>query len=128
MKRSIFFLIVAIVSVFTGCVLLFKPSIIVENNHWNSSPQIEFFIRLLGSPAIAIGVLNFIVRNHAESTTLKAVLFLNIIKHTIDLILDFTDFNLRNASIQSVMPFVIGHLFIGLGSLYYLTKIKTTSH
>jgi hypothetical protein len=124
MTRSIFFLIVAIVSVFTGSVLLFKPNFIVENNHWVSSPQTEFFIRLLGSPAVAIGVLNFLVRNHAESATLKAVLVLNIIKHSIDLVLDFTDFDLRNANIQSILPFVIGHLFIGLGSLYYLLKMK----
>jgi hypothetical protein len=124
MKRSIFLLITAIFSILTGCIHLFIPSFIVEGNHWTSSPQIEFLLRLLGGLVFSLGVLNFLVRNHSDSDTLKAVLVCNVLNHTINLVNDILSINQGIATFKDSIPFITGHLFFGLGSLYYLMKIK----
>ncbi len=128
MKRSLFFIITAIISIVTGSILLFYPNFIVEGNHWISSPQIESLFRLLGSMVVSIGILNLIVRNHADSDTLRAVLILNITKHTIDLILDLISAKQGISSFKDLIPFFIGHIFIGSFSLYYLLKMKSTNN
>jgi hypothetical protein len=127
MKRSLFFLITAIFSILTGSVHLFFPNFIVESNHWISSPQIEFLFRLLGGLVFSLAVLNFLVRNHANTDTLKAVLVCNALNHTINLINDIMSFQQGIANFKDSIPFIAGHLFIGIGSLYYLMKIKTVN-
>jgi hypothetical protein len=125
MKRSLFFLITAIFSVFSGCVTLFFPNIVTESNHWTPSLQITFLFRLLGGLVISLGILNFLVRNHVDTDTLRAILVCNALNHTINLINDMISFNQGIASFKDSVPFIVGHLFIGLGSLYYLMKINT---
>jgi hypothetical protein len=127
MKRSVFFLITAIFSLLTGSILLFIPAFVINGNHWAVSPQIEFVFRLTGGLVVSIGVLNFLVRNHAGSNTLKAVLVLNILNHVINLTNDIVSFYQQIACFKDSIPFVAGHLFIIIGSLYYFIKIKTAN-
>lgn len=127
MKRSLFLLITAIFSVLSSCVLLFFPNLVVESNSWTPSLQITFLFRLLGGLVFSLGILNFLVHNHADTDTLKAVLVCNALNHTINLINDIMSFYQGIASFKDSIPFIVGHLFIGIGSLYYLTKIKATN-
>lgn len=125
MKRSLFFLIVAIISVIFGCQLLFFPSFIIEQNKWTPSLETASLFRLLGSFLFALGVLNFLVRNHQNSDTLKAVLICNILKQFTDIVLDLISWKQGVSSFSDLIPFLVVHLFIGLGSLYYLRKMET---
>jgi hypothetical protein len=126
MKRSLFFLITAIFSALSGCVILLIPNMVVEANHWVPSPQITFLFRLLGGLVVSLAVLNFLVRNHLDTDTLKAVLVCNALNHTINLINDIMSFYQGIANFKDSISFVVVHLFIGIGSLYYLMKIKTS--
>lgn len=125
MKRSLFFLITAILSALAGSGLLFFPNFIAEANHWIPSPQILLQIRFSGALVLSIAALNFLVRNHGDSATLKAVFICNIVNHAINTVNDLMSYKEGSMSLEGLLPFFIGHLFIGGFSLYYLTKIKS---
>jgi hypothetical protein len=74
MKRSIFLLIVALIAFLFGTMLLLAPAKAGEGFGFASSPQIDVLFRAMGGMILSAGILNFMVRSHADSPTLKAVL------------------------------------------------------
>ncbi|WP_461149335.1 hypothetical protein [Spirosoma pulveris] len=121
MKRSLFFLITAIVSAFAGFVMSFPPNSIVEGHHWIPFLQISFHHS--GGLIFSLAVLNFLVRHHGDSATLKAVLICNLVNHAISAVHDLMAYNQGIIGLES-LPFFTSHFFIGGFSLYYLSKIK----
>jgi hypothetical protein len=127
MKRSVFFIITAILGAIFGGMMLFVPDKAAAGFGIVSSPETSMFFRLIGGMVFSAGFLNFLVRNHQDSGTLKAVLLFNIVFHAIGLINDSI------AVLSGVLDFLkissglLIHLFVGIGSIIYLLQIKSTN-
>lgn len=123
MKRSIFLLIVAILSLFVGLTLLFSPATAIQGNGFVSSEALIYVFKLLGGLVISIGVLNFLVRNHENSSTLKAVLVFNILNHSLSTCIDIKNIFDSVSDFNSQIPFLIVHLFVIIGSFLYFREM-----
>ena len=127
MKRSLFFLITAIIGVLFGVMLFLAPAKGADGFGVTASPEVVALFRALGAMILAMGIMNFLVRNHPASQTLKMVLLTNIISHGLTMIADI--YGIASGTLQ-FSKLVVGqgtHLFIGIGSLIYLLKMEKTT-
>ncbi len=127
MKRSIFLLITAIIAILLGGMMILLPEKMAEGFGVTSSPIIIFMMREIGLFNLCSGVLNFLVRNDIDSKTLKAVLIFNIAYHLIMLPLNLSGVSQGIFPFGQAIPPLVIHLFVGIGSLIYLMKIKTSA-
>lgn len=126
MKRSTFLLITSIVSLLFGAVMLFIPDKAAEGFGILSTREHLMFFRAMGEGILAMGVLNFLVRNDSDSNALKSILIFNALYHALGLINDFYSVSQEAITLTNVMPGIVVHLFIGVGSIFYLMKIKVS--
>jgi|GEM_PF-520388 len=127
MKRSIFLLITAVLGTLFGLMMITMPDKAAEGFGVTATAELALSYQLFGSMILSFGVLNFIVRNHADSATLKAVLIFNVSVHLLTMIFDLYGGYSEIFEFTKIIPNQIIHLFIGIGSLMYLLKIKATS-
>jgi hypothetical protein len=81
MKRSVFFLIAAVLFAAFGALMFFAPQVAAQAFALTASPGTDALFRILGATLLALGVMNFLVRNHPASETLKAVLWTDVATH-----------------------------------------------
>ena len=84
-------------------------------------------MREMGLIILCSDVLNFIVRNDIDSTALKAILIFNIAYHLTMIPMVFIGVSQGVFAIDKSIGGLAAHLFIGIGSLFYLIKIKTSA-
>ena len=82
MTRKTFLTLTVIASAIIGTVALFFPSFLIcEVKHAAPSPAANAMARTVGALILSVGALNFLVRSHPQSPTLRAILTANIIVH-----------------------------------------------
>ena len=128
MKRSIFLLIAAIIAALIGVLSLFLPGKMAEGFGMTPSPMITFLIRELGAFSLCAGLLNFLVRKDPDSKTLKAILIFNMVYHFIMMPVNFVGLSESVFVLSQSIPPMIIHLFVGIGSFLYLSKMKTAAN
>ena len=124
MKRSTFLLVTAILAAPIGFMSLFFPDQMAAGFGVTATPMILLLSRELGVFNLCTGGLNFLVRHHGDSKTLKAVLVYNLVYHATMLLVNV--YSLTQGAFtagQAVLPMVF-HLFIGIGSYYYISRMK----
>jgi hypothetical protein len=126
MKRSTFLLLVGISTILFGGSMIIAPSVAVNGNGFAASAQLEYVFRLLGGLLVSIGTLNLLVFNHEDSKTLKAVLIINILNHLVSTGIDVQTISSGLVEIARLVPFLIIHFLIGMGSLIYILKMKSS--
>ncbi len=124
MKRSLFFIIVAVLGLLFGGMMLVASDKAAEGFGLTSNPVIALLFRILGSAILSSGLLNFLVRNDANSNTLKAVLIFNIVFHGIGMCVDLSGVSSGVLEFGKIVPGLISHLFIGIGSIVYVMRIR----
>lgn len=124
MKRSVFFIIIAIVGILFGGMLLYAPGMSAENFGWTPTPEISLLFRSMGGMILSLGILNYLVRNEPDSYTLKAVLIFNLMAHLIGLIVDINGVREGVLMFNNVAIGFAVHILISLGCIYYLTRIN----
>ena len=126
MKRSIFLIITSIISALFGGMMFFLPEMVTEG--FGSAPTAfsTFLMREMGLIILCSGVLNFLVRNDSDSVALKAILIFNIAYHITMIPIVFMGVSQGVFTIDKSIGGLAAHLFIGIGSLFYLKKIKTS--
>jgi hypothetical protein len=105
--------------------MLFMPEKAAEGFGMTSTPETALLFRSLGGLVLCSGILNFLVRKEGDSKALKAVLIFNIAFHAMSMSNDFVGVSQGIFTLQKTIPGQIAHLFIGIGSLIYLVKIKS---
>lgn len=124
MKRSIFFLLASILGLLFGGMMLLVPEKAAEGFGLVASSESALLIRSMGGMITAAAVLNFLVRHHPDSTTLAAVLIFNIVFHAFGLLADLIGLSQGIIMLNKIIGGQVAHLFVGIGSLIYLMKIK----
>ena len=124
MKRSIFLIIAAIISALFGGMMFFLPDMVTEEFGSVPTSFSTFLMRELGVIILCAGVLNFLVRNASDSLALKAILIFNIAYHVIMIPIVFIAVSQGVFAFDKSIGGLAAHLFIGIGSLFYLLKLK----
>ena len=128
MKRSIFLIITAIISALFGGMMFFLPDVVAEGFGSAPTPFSTFLMRELGLIILCSGVLNFLVRNNdSDSMALKAIFVFNIAYHVTMIPIVLFAVSQDIFTIDKSVGGLAAHFFIGIGSLYYLLKIKTSA-
>ncbi len=127
MKRSIFLLITAIFAALFGGMMFFLPDKVAEEFGTAPTPFSTFLMREMGLVILCSSVLNFIVRNDGDSLALKAIFVFNMAYHVTMMPIVFIGVSQGIFTMEKAIPGLAAHLFIGIGSLIYLMKMRTSA-
>ncbi|MEO8666911.1 MAG: hypothetical protein ABI399_00225 [Bauldia sp.] len=124
MARSVFFWIVAVLSALFGALMFLVPGQAASQFGMTASADTDTIFRVLGATLLSVGLLNFLVRNHRASETLRAVLWMNISIHGLGTIADLWSVASGDVALSSVAIGFVSHAVIGLGSAYFLWRME----
>ena len=123
MRRSYYFWVAAILSLLFGLMMFFVPAqaasafqLATSNGNTNT------IFRVLGSVMIGVALLNFLVRDHTMSATLRAVLWANVAIHGIGFVGDLWSVEQGDVPFSGVAIGLVAHLVVLLGGAYYLWR------
>jgi hypothetical protein len=126
MKRKTFLTIVSCIAMLIGVFSLTLPSVLLESVKVAlPSETANVMACTVGVLLISIGILNFMVRGHEDSPTLKSVLIANLILQLGIMPIDpIAYLNGVFTTLGSFMPNTILHIILACGFAYYLSKMK----
>ena len=124
MKKSTFLLIVVIIATLVGGMMTFMPNNAAESFGLTGNLENSVLFRWLGVGILASALLIFLLRKSNDSHTLKAVFIFTLIWHALSLIVDFVGISQGVLVISKLLPGMIAHSFISVGSIIYLMKLK----
>jgi hypothetical protein len=124
MKRTTFFLLTGGIQFFLAAGMILTPVMVAEVFGLAISPEALFLLRCMGSMLLSLGVLNFLVRNEGDSNGLKSVLIINILYHAVSTIIDTHAAAIGVLTFVRIIPSYAIHLFVGIGSYIFLSKMK----
>jgi len=127
MTRSTFLLITALASFAFGAMMFFIPNIAAGLLGIDASSQTLSVLRGMGGLIIGSGTINYFLRNQGNSEILNGLLLANIITHLLGLSADIWGVADSALTFGKMGPVEMTHLFVGLGSLFYLRKLKKTT-
>lgn len=128
MKRSGFLLISAILSFVFGGMMFFVPAFAAKFLDIASTPQTVSVLRGMGGLIIGSGAINFLLRNQNDIAALKGLLLTNIITHLLGISADIWGVLDGALTTSKIAPVELTHLFVGIGSLICLLRLKTISN
>lgn len=126
MRRSIFLVLTAIVAFLFGGMMLIAPEKASDTFGLAFNPETGIVFRWLGVMVVCSGILNFIVRNDSDSSTLRAILIFAGAFHALSLLIDFIGIGQGVLKTGNMIPGIIIHTLVAVGSVFYLLKIKTS--
>jgi hypothetical protein len=124
MKRSLFFWIVAILALAFGGLMFLSPSLAAQAFGLQESAGTAVVFRILGATLLALALMNFLVRNHPASETLKAVLWTNVAVHGLGAVADLWSAAAGSIAFSGIGAGLVVHLFVGVGSLIYIARME----
>jgi hypothetical protein len=124
MKLPVFLTISAIGSFAFGAMMFFMPGFAGQLLGIAFTPQTNSLLQGMGGLIIGFGAVNFFVRNFNDANILRVILLTNIITNTLGLLADV--FGVVNGALltNKMAPVEVIHLFIGIGSLIYLLRLR----
>jgi hypothetical protein len=125
MKRSIFFIITAILGLLFGGMMLFFPAFAAANFGITSTPDISQMLRSVGGVDLCLGILSLLVYNEPDSKALKAILIVNLLSHLISIVVDGSASFMGVVTFNKIAPGLVAHLFIVTGALVYILKMNS---
>jgi len=125
MKRSVFFIITAILGLLFGGMMLFFPVFAAGNFGITSTPEISQMLRSVGGVDLCLGILNLLVYNEPDSKALKAILIVNLLSHLISIVVDGSASLMGVVAFNKIAPGLVAHLFIVIGAFVYILKMRS---
>lgn len=124
MTRAAFLSLAAMIAMSIGGLALLFPDTLIETVKGASMNGTALvMVRTVGVMLVAVGYLAFMVRNHADSPTLRSVLAANLALQLMLLPIDpvaYTAGIFRGYA--SFVPNTLVHLFLASGFAYFLWK------
>ena len=104
--------------------MLFFPVFAATNFGIVSTPQISQMLRSVGGVDLCLGILSLLVYSEPDSRALKAILIVNLLSHLISIVVDGSASLMGVVAFSKIGPGLIAHLFIVIGALIYILKMK----
>lgn len=130
MTRKTFLTFTAVVAVGIGLFVLMAPSVLITAvKVAPPSDTANVMARTVGILLIAMGTLDFLVRGHDDSPTMKAVLVANAVLQIGILPIDPLAYATGVfTTLGSFVPNTILHVVLAGGFVYYAAKVKAPLH
>jgi hypothetical protein len=124
MNRHTFLTVAGAVALAVGAVALFFPAALLASKGVTSAAA-NVWMREVGVLLIAIGVMALLVRNHADSPTLRAFFIGNVIVQLALLPIELLAYRDGVITLLSgIVPNSILHVLLAAAFLYYLLRMK----
>ena len=127
MKQNHFFLATAVIATLFGSMTLFLPEKAAETFGLTPHAENAVVLRWLGAISLCSALLNFLVRNDNNSNTLKAVLIFTGAFHALSLMVDIMGISQGVLQLNKLIPGIVIHSLITLGSIFFLMKFKIST-
>jgi len=127
MSRKTFLTVVSVVALAIGAFALTAPAVLIESvKHAPASGQANVMARTVGILLLTMGLLNFLVRDHEDSPTMRAVLMANLFLQVGIMPIDPLAYvNGIWFTYGSFVPNTVLHLLLASGFGYYLLQMRT---
>ena len=124
MKRSVFLSVASFIALAVGGFALAAPAALLESKGISSAAA-SVWTREVGVFLIAIGVMVFLVRNHGDSPTLRAVLIGNAIVQIGLLPIEVLAYRAGTITqLAGIVPNTAIHVVLAAGFLYHAATMK----
>jgi hypothetical protein len=126
MNRKTFLTVTSIIVLCIGGFALTSPGVLIASVKYAApSETANVMARTVGILLISVGVLNFLVRSHEDSASLRSILIANLVLQLGILPIDPSAyFNGVYRTLGSFAPNTLLHLALASGFIYYLAKMK----
>jgi len=126
MSRQLFLTIVSPIAFIIGCFALLAPDIMIQHvKHAQGCPVANVMGRTVGVLLLTISLLNFLVRKHPDSETMKAILIANLGLQVAILPIDpHAFFTGVYSGFDSFAPNTVLHAILIFGFFYYIRKMR----
>lgn len=124
MSRRLFLTIVSFVALIIGSLALWAPGFLLgEVKHATFDDTATVMARTVGIVLITVGVLNFAVRSHGDSETMRSVLLANLLLQIGLIPIDpLAYLNGTFRGLDSFVPNTILHVVFAVGFAWYLAR------
>ena len=129
MTRKTLLTITAITAIAVGALALLSPGVLIENiKVADPSATANVMARTAGVLLLAIGLLNFLVRGHGDSPTMRAILIANLVLQLGILPIDPLAFASGTfTTLGSFVPNTILHVLLAAGFTRHLRAARVTT-
>lgn len=126
MSRSLFLTLGAAVAAAIGLLALTAPNVLLTQLKFaQSNPAAEVMARTVGVLLLSVALVNFLVRKHPDSPTLKAILIGDLFLQLAILPIDpWAFYNGTFNTLASFIPNTIIHILLAAGFIYYLATME----
>lgn len=126
MKRKTFLTITSIIVLLIGCFALTSPGVLITSVKYAApSETANVMARTVGILLITVGLLNFLVRDHEDSPTMRSILIANLVLQVGIMPIDPSAYASGvYRTIGSFAPNTVLHILLASGFVYYLAKMK----
>ena len=122
LKRAYYFWLAAVLALLFGLMMFFAPRFAATQFQLTGSNDTDTIFRVLGAVMLGVALLNFLVRGHAMSETLKAVLWADAAIHGIGFVGDVWSAAVGSVPFGGVAVGLVAHLIVLAGAAYYLWR------
>ena len=126
MKRKTFLTITSIIVLLIGCFALTSPGVLITSVKYAApSETANVMARTVGILLITVGLLNFLVKDHEDSPTMRSILIANLVLQIGIMPIDPSAYASGvYRTVGSFAPNTILHILLASGFIYYLAKMK----
>lgn len=126
MKRKTFLTITSVIVLLIGCFALTSPSVLITDVKYAApSETANVMARTVGILLITVGLLNFLVKDHEDSPTMRSVLIANLVLQIGIMPIDPSAYASGvYRTVGSFAPNTVLHIILASGFIYYLAKMK----
>jgi hypothetical protein len=104
--------------------MFLAPQLAAQAFAMTPSGGTDALFRILGATLLSLAVMNFLVRNHPASETLKAVLWTDVATHGLGTIADLWSVAAGSLAFSSIAAGLVVHVFVGVGALVYVLRME----
>jgi hypothetical protein len=125
MDRKIFLTIASLIALAVGLFALCAPGLLLQSKGVDVNAGTTIWVREVGVMLIAVGITVFMVRNHVDSPTLKAVLMGNVIVQLGLLVIEPLAYSAGIITkLAGIAPNTMIHVLLASGFGYFASKIR----
>jgi hypothetical protein len=125
MDRKTFLIISSLIALAVGFFALCAPELLLQSKGIDVNAGTMIWVREVGVMLIAVGFTVFMVRNHADSSTLKALLLGNVVVQLGLLVIEPLAYSAGIITkLAGIAPNTVIHVLLAFGFCYFALKMR----
>jgi hypothetical protein len=127
MKRSTFLLLSGLIALIIGTFALLAPAVLLASKGVVGAGA-NVWMQEVGALLLALGILSLMVRHHADSPTLKAILVCNVVIQVGLFVIEALAYHDGIITLLSgIIPNLTLHVCLATGLIYYIVTMRNSN-